>query len=543
MASLDGCTGGKAGEIVTAANLGRMVCKDITREQAAVLLKAARAARPVKPERLGMVGRDAYPEAAHAHYHGAFKSGSVEPLAEIPFVVEAWAEPDSQETDLSVCVNRTPIAGDVRLARVKRDINAFGCGLSHTIAQAPKESHFAIVVNITTPYMPITSDGKEPDLRLFLEGIATVVGKVARKAHCPKGGNRSQKSVVLDNLDAAIDLVSGERKHRFGERQVLYVVRKRVMDEIGETVKTPDFKSIITDYESKHGEIPLMFREPRGSIYHPHLDQTITLDTMMVEQYERPVWLYNKLVYIEKERFREALKDVKWPQRHDCALMSSKGFTTRAARDLVDKLAEHNEPVIIFCVHDADAYGTMIYQTFQEETRARGARKIQIINLGLEPWEALAMGLDTEPLEGDEDQKRKPVADYVLDPKYGRAPGDISWEEWLQANRIELNAMTTPQFIEWLDAKMAPYKKLIPPPNVIEAELKTSVENNIRDIIRERILREANFDARVAAALAGITMPDPTTLVNGIERLFTREPERQWRDHIEVVAAECAKTV
>jgi DNA topoisomerase VI subunit A len=58
--------------------------------------------------------------------------------------------------------------------------------------------------------------------------------------------------------------------------------------------------------------------------------------------------------------------------------MSSKGFSTRACRDLIDKLAEHDEPVTVFCAHDADAYGTMIYQTLQEATRARGARKIRI---------------------------------------------------------------------------------------------------------------------------------------------------------------------
>jgi DNA topoisomerase VI subunit A len=80
-------------------------------------------------------------------------------------------------------------------------------------------------------------------------------------------------------------------------------------------------------------------------------------------------------------------------------VMSSKGFTTRAARDLAHKLAEHDEPVTIFCAHDADAYGTMIYQTFQEETRARGARKIKIVNLGLEPWEAQEMGLGVEDVE------------------------------------------------------------------------------------------------------------------------------------------------
>src|SRR5262249_28118232 len=151
-------------------------------------------------------------------------------------------------------------------------------------------------------------------------------------------------------------------------------------------------------------------------------------------------------VYIEKEGFVEALKAVQWPERHDSMLMSSKGFTTRAARDLVDKLAEHDEPVTIFCVHDADAYGTMIYQTFQEATKARGARKIKIVNLGLEPWEAREMGLGVEDLEPSE--KRKPVADYVLEEGDGE-----EWEEWLQTHRTELNAMTTPQFIDWLDQK------------------------------------------------------------------------------------------
>jgi hypothetical protein len=60
---------------------------------------------------------------------------------------------------------------------------------------------------------------------------------------------------------------------------------------------------------------------------------------------------------------------------------------------LVDELAEHDEPVTVFCAHDADGAGGLIYQTFQEATKARGARKIKIVNLGLEPWEAIEMGL------------------------------------------------------------------------------------------------------------------------------------------------------
>ena len=61
VAQLDGCTGGKAGEIVTAAKLDRMTCESVNRGQAATLLATARKhARPVNPERLGSVGRDAY---------------------------------------------------------------------------------------------------------------------------------------------------------------------------------------------------------------------------------------------------------------------------------------------------------------------------------------------------------------------------------------------------------------------------------------------------------------------------------------------------
>ena len=151
-----------------------------------------------------------------------------------------------------------------------------------------------------------------------------------------------------------------------------------------------------------------MYREPRGSIYHPHRKETITLGDLMVEKYERPRWTFNKLLYIEKEGASEALKEIRWSERHDCAVMSSKGFSTRAARDLIDKLVEHDEPVEVFCVHDADAYGTMIYQTLQEATKARGARKIKIINLGLEPWEAIAMGLEVETVKrGEKPQGRR----------------------------------------------------------------------------------------------------------------------------------------
>ena len=535
IANLDGCTGGNAGEIVAAAKLNRAICKSVTCDQATKLLEAARrCARPVTADRLGAVGPDAFPDYAYARSSGVASFGSIGLQAEVPFVVETWAK-QHPDTRLVACINRTPVTGDIHAAREKRDIDTFGCGLAHTIAQAPVEAHFDIVLNIISPYVPITSDGKAPNLGPFLDVIATVVQKVVRKARRPTSGtgHTSIKDIVLDNLDAAIADVSGDREFRFNQRQVLYVLRKIVNDETGKVLTTGNFNSIITEYEDEHGEIPLMYREPRGSIYHPHRDETITLGTLMVEDYERPLWTFNKLIYIEKEGWLEALKAVRWPERYDCMLMSSKGFTTRAVRDLVDKLAAHDEPVTVFCVHDADAYGTMIYQTFQEATKARGARKVKIVNLGLEPWEALDSGLEVEEVEAG--TKSKPVADYVREREDG-----AHWEEWLQTNRVELNAMTTPQFIEWLDGKMAAYDKLIPPADILETELKERIEEKVRDAVTARILREANVDAQIAAVLADIETPDTDALAEGIEQLFDESPDSEWRDHIEAVAIELA---
>ena len=311
------------------------------------------------------------------------------------------------------------------------------------------------------------------------------------------------------------------------------------MEETGQELMIGNFKRIITDYEAENGEIKLMYREPRGSITHPHRDETITLGTLMVEDYERPVWSFNKLLYIEKEGAQEALKQDGWPERHDCAVMSSKGFSTRAARDLIDKLVEHDEPIKVFCAHDADASGTMIYQTLQEATKARGARKIEIVNIGLEPWEAVAMGLEVETFaQGD---NRKPVADYVRRARQRRG---TNWEEWLQTHRVELNAMTTPELIEWLDDKMEKHGdgKLIPPVYVLVEELMAKTEQRLRAEITASVLSEAGLEARVAAAMAALSLPDGDNLRRGVAEMFEDEPERDWRAHIEAVADDLRTT-
>ena len=532
VAELDGCTGAKAGKI-TATFKGRP-CSSLSRAKAIALLAAAQQqARPVSPSRLGHVGEVEGWPPFHARGEGRFRCGGIGgPRATIPFVVEAWAsaERDSYGNTCSLLVNRTPITGTVSLSRWQRDLTLNGCGLMSTLRAAPGRSGIDLRINVITPYMPITSDGKAPNLSCCSEVIREVAGKAVRRAlraEPPEPRERrSQKEVVLAHLEAAISKASGHGAYRFSPRQVFYVIRPIVREAVGAELQWGNFETIIGDHELEQGEIAGMYRDPRGTLYHPHRRESIPLGTLQLERYRRPKWTFNKILFIEKEGFFEALKEAAWPERHDCALVTSKGQPTRAARDLLDLLGETGEEILFFAVHDADAAGTLIYQSLQEATRARPGRKVQVVNLGLDPEEALAMDLEVE--EVDPGERRRPVAAYVSDEA----------RDWLRHHRVELNAMTTPQFIGWLDDKMAAFGngKLVPPARVLTEDLSSTIEVRLHRQITEQILREARIEEKVAAALQDMDLPVPEELCTAVQAALVDQPEASWRTAIERLA-------
>ena len=183
------------------------------------------------------------------------------------------------------------------------------------------------------------------------------------------------KDVILECLDEAIDKTSGSGEYRYSLRQLFYTVRPYVQKALEVEPEYNYFGKVITDHETAHAEIKGLYRDARGVVYHPHTGEEIPLGTLQVEEYERPKYTFNKILYSEKEGLFQILRAAQWPERHDCALMTSKGFASRAARDLLDLLGETDEELLVFCIHDADAAGTMIYQALQDGTAARkGAR-------------------------------------------------------------------------------------------------------------------------------------------------------------------------
>jgi hypothetical protein len=193
-----------------------------------------------------------------------------------------------------------------------------------------------VILSIITPFMPITTDGKSPDFTHLLNGIVSTVTKSINKAKraSPPKAIKNQKEIILEHLQEAIEKTGGG--HRYHQRQLFYTMRDIVSKENGLELKYENFTKVITEYENAIGhDLPGMLRDDRGTLYHPHRHEQISLGVLMVESYEPPDWKFNKVLYIEKEGFFSVLQDEGWPEKHDCALLTSKGQPTRAARDLL----------------------------------------------------------------------------------------------------------------------------------------------------------------------------------------------------------------
>ena len=142
----------------------------------------------------------------------------------------------------------------------------------------------SIIVHITTPWMPIVSDSKRPSLGTFRDEIKKVVEAAARssksKNPVQKGQKITIKSVVTDNLEKAIEVASGGGRHRYSVRQLFYQIRPILLALGFAEPSYSTFSDIITDIENELGEdLPGIYRDIRGTLYHPHLHKEIPIGT------------------------------------------------------------------------------------------------------------------------------------------------------------------------------------------------------------------------------------------------------------------------
>ena len=109
---------------------------------------------------------------------------------------------------------------------------------------------------------------------------------------------------------------------------------------------------------------------------------------------------------------------------------------------------------------------------------------------------------------------------------------DPQWRDWLQTNRVELNAMDSPMFLDWLDGKMAGHGgKVLPPQSVLDLRFKADLAAIVRSQETARVLSEANIDGLVDGRLESLKVRvrnESRKLRPLLDNRLTASPELAW---------------
>jgi hypothetical protein len=224
---------------------------------------------------------------------------------------------------------------------------------------------------------------------------------------------------------------------------------------------------------------------------------------------------YSNVLFIEKEGFHPILAAAHLQERFDIALMSTKGMSVSASRMLIDRLASHG--VTFFALHDFDRSGFSILGTLGTDSRRyMFEREARIIDLGLRLDDVREMALQSEPVPDDPREWPKRAATLR---RHGATPEEI---EFLRNRRVELNAMTSRQLVDFIEAKLTAHgvAKLIPD--------DAALEQQARRIIKHRLTQQAlaKLSARITKQAEAAKLP--VDLRERIADVFKKYPEIPW---------------
>jgi hypothetical protein len=343
------------------------------------------------------------------------------------------------------------------------------------------------------------------------------------------------KDAVLVKMRDGIAAASGGGRFIFPGRNLYYSVRDSIQSQTQEELKQKYFDQIVKLWEKANGPVPGMYRDPRGYFIEPHTGEVVPLGSREVESYTIPLWLYDKILYVEKKGFHEIFRSARIAERYDLGIICAEGYATDAAKLLLAR-AEQSDMTIL-CLHDADPYGYNIARKVRAATRLQ--RTIKVIDMGMSLQDALDIGLSAETFV------RKNALPQGLslnteEQEYFRGVphGWHKRRQTYKCRRVELNALAADpdRFIAYVERKLQENgcaRKLVPPKKVLHEKAKSLRTGMIEDRARQEIMNLLGVDEVVRdlakSLVKRVAIKDlPRLLGKWAEKL---EPE-SWEKHL-----------
>jgi hypothetical protein len=235
--------------------------------------------------------------------------------------------------------------------------------------------------------------------------------------------------------------------------------------------------------------------DDRGHFTEPHTKYAFGLGTISVRNYlaaigapsfldpdfsggiiqtHGPDGCFGAVLFVEKEGFMPLFERVRLAERHDIALMSTKGMSVTAARKLIDVMCSRDN-IPVFVLHDFDVAGFSIFATLAGDTgRYQFRNNIKVIDLGLRLADVVEFGLESESVSlGNTDPgkiRQRLRRNGATDPEI---------EFLLNERRVELNAMASGQLVEFVRRKLAEHgvAKIIPGKQWLDGAYRLAVRS------------------------------------------------------------------
>jgi hypothetical protein len=331
-------------------------------------------------------------------------------------------------------------------------------------------------------------------------------------------------------------------------RQIMYQARPIIQEQTGEQLNDQYFTQVLLpDYIEESGVSWKVAYDDRGHFVEPHTQKAIGLGTLSVRGYLQkmhapklselkiqepeimtcgPAGRYGAVLFIEKEGFMQLFESVQLAERYDIAIMSTKGQSVTAARELIERLCACDVPLLV--LHDFDKSGFSILGGLRQSGRryqyGYGHRQ-KVIDLGLRLDDVNDLGLEAEDAfdRGNEYQRRLNLK------ANGATPQEI---EFLLDQRVELNAMASDRLIEWIESKLEAngVKKIIPDQQGLTHMYRLAVEARILEASLAKAKKKAKAEADQVAI--------PDNLHDRVAALLEENPETSWDDAVAEIADE-----
>jgi DNA topoisomerase VI subunit B len=379
----------------------------------------------------------------------------------------------------------------------------------------------------------------------------------ARRAEEQLRRGRIKEATVKDAawkvLPEAYLKASGGGNLPANARQVMYAARGYILEATGRSSFDDDYfnQELLPEYQREHPEETKdwdVVYDERGHLSEPHTEVRIGIGTLAARGYldaaktkgglpalelampdfkfrcptHGPKHRYGAIIFIEKEGFLALFEQIKLEERYDLSIMSGKGMGSTAARQLIEHLAPMG--VRIFVLHDFDKSGLSICATLSRDTtRYQFERPPEIIDLGVRLADVRQYALADEPVvyapkSDPRDNLRENGATEEEIAFLAQRHHDGRWH----GRRVELNAFTSDQLVEWLEAKLKAHKvaKVIPDARTLEQSYRRALE--LRYL--EEHLDQAVPEARRAARARKV----PANLSKRIAKMLAEDPAMSW---------------